>query len=95
MNTVYKIIKNKYFIIFVVFLLWISFFDRNNLVRTFQTRGKVKELKEQRAYYLKQIEETKRVKNELLYNKKNLEKFAREQYFMKKEAEEIFIVDEE
>lgn len=95
MNKFYNIFKSKYFIVFILFLLWISFFDRNNLIRTIKTRGKVKELKEQRSYYLEQIEETKRIKNELLNNTKNLEKFAREQYFMKKDNEEIFIIEEE
>ena len=79
----------------MIFLLWIGFFDRNNLVRTIRTRGKVKELNEKKAYYLKQIEETKLIKNEILNNKKSIEKFAREQYFMKKDNEDIFIITEE
>lgn len=95
MEKVYKIFKNKYFVILILFLIWISVFDRNNLVRTFKTMSKVTKLLEQKAYYQHQIEETKRVKYELFNNTKNLEKFAREQYFMKKDGEEIFIIEEQ
>lgn len=95
MEKLYKIFMNKYFVILILFLVWISVFDRNNLVRTIKTRGKVKNLIEQKAYYQHQIEETKRIKYELFNNKKNLEKFAREQYFMKKDGEEIFIIEED
>lgn len=79
----------------LIFIVWVGFLDRNNLILTYKTRAAINELEDNRAYYLSEIEETKRIKYELLNNRKTLEKFARETYFMKRESEEIFILEEE
>lgn len=65
------------------FLVWLAFFDRNSLVGKMQLRGKIATLKKEKAYYQNKIEEDNRKMKELLSNKDNLEKFAREQYLMK------------
>jgi len=49
-------------------------------------------LKLDREYYIKKIEEDKRKLNELKTDNDNLEKFAREQYRMKRKDEDLFIV---
>ena len=49
-------------------------------------------LKQDREYYKKKIEEDRRKLNELKTDNDNLEKFAREQYRMKKKNEDLFIV---
>lgn len=90
-----KFIKNKYFITGFVFVVWISFFDQNNWFERLESMKHLKQLEEDKLYYQKKIqEETKRLK-ELQTNKENLEKFAREQYLMKKENEDIFLIIEE
>ncbi len=58
-------------------------------------RSKINQLENEQKYYREKIEEDKRKKEELLGNRDNLEKFAREQYFMKKENEDIFIIVKE
>ena len=52
-------------------------------------------MEKEKNYYRKKVEEDKRKKDELLGNRDNLEKFAREQYLMKKENEDIFIIVKE
>lgn len=52
----------------------------------------MKQLENDMEYYRNRIEEDKRKLNELKTNDENLEKFAREQYHMKKEDEDIFII---
>lgn len=79
----------------LIFFVWLAFFDRNNLVEKMQLRGKIATLKKEKAYYQEKIEEDSRKMQELLSNKKNLEKFAREQYFMKKPDEDIFVIVKE
>jgi cell division protein FtsB len=49
-------------------------------------------LKQEREYYIKKIEEDKRKLNELKTDNDNLEKFAREQYRMKRKDEDLYIV---
>ncbi|MBT3301795.1 MAG: septum formation initiator family protein [Bacteroidetes bacterium] len=95
MKRVFKIVRNKFVLTTLIFIVWVGFIDRNNLVLTYKTRQTINELEQNRAYYLSEIEETKRIKYELLNNRKTLAKFARETYYMKKPGEEIFIVEEE
>ena len=66
-----------------------SFIDR------LQLRSKINQLENEQKYYREKIEEDKRKKEELLGSRDNLEKFAREQYLMKKENEDIFIIVKE
>ena len=70
----------------------LAFFDRNSLVGKMQLRGKIATLKKEKAYYQNKIEEDNRKMKELLSNKDNLEKFAREQYLMKNKNEDIFVI---
>ena len=90
-----NIYKNKYFLAFVIFLFIILFFDDNNLLERFKLIGEKAELNAQIEYYEQEIEESKRKYIELKTDSKNLEKFAREEYFMKKDKEEIYILVEE
>lgn len=83
---------NKYTITSLIFLVWLTFFDRNNLVEKMQLRSKIATLKKEKAYYQDKIEEDNRKIKELLSSKENLEKFAREQYLMKKPNEDIFVI---
>lgn len=52
----------------------------------------LRKLKLDREYYIKKIEEDRRKLNELQTDNDNLEKFAREQYRMKRKDEDLFIV---
>ena len=56
---------------------------------------KLNKLKKEKQYYLEEIEKAEKKMDDLKNNKESLEKFAREEYLMKKENEDIFIfVDE-
>lgn len=77
---------------FLIFLVWLAFFDQNNLLAKMQLRGKITTLKKEKNYYEEKIKEDTRKKQELLSNKDNLEKFAREQYLMKNKNEDIFVI---
>ncbi len=54
----------------------------------------LRQMQKQKEYYAKKIEEDTRRTNELLSDDENLEKFAREQYLMKKPNEEVFVIIE-
>jgi cell division protein FtsB len=56
--------------------------------------AKLRELENEKEYYLEKIEEVKKDQEELMGNRELLEKFAREKYLMKKESEDIFIIEE-
>ena len=88
-------LKNKYLIAFALFALWVLFFDQNNLIERYQMFREKKQLENDREYYVKEKEEAANRLRELKTNNDNLEKFAREQYLMKKGDEDVFIIVEE
>lgn len=86
------VLRNKYVLTIVVFLVWLTFFDRYNLVDMLENTSKINDMKAEMDYYKTKItEDSTRIK-ELTSNNENLEKYAREQYLMKQADEEIFIV---
>ena len=94
-NNIIKYVKNKYLLTLVVFTVWILLFDSNNLIDRFSQIKSLNQLEKDKEYYQERIEEDSKKLNELETDKENLEKFAREQYLMKKEDEEIFVVIDE
>lgn len=86
--------KNFYFITSVVFLVWMLFFDSNDLVTQYKLNKKLNDLENEKAYFEEKIAEVKQDREELLSNRELLEKFARENYLMKKKSEDLFIIVE-
>jgi cell division protein FtsB len=86
---------SKYLIALAGFVVWIMFFDDNNLRQHQKNLQELALLEEQVDFYKNKIEADKRKLYELQTNDENLEKFAREQFFMKKADEEIYVIVEE
>jgi hypothetical protein len=80
----------------MIFLVWMLFFDNNNLITRYKLNKTLDELEAEKEYYLSEIEKDRRATMLLMTDTITLEKFGREQYLMKREHEDIFlIVDEE
>ena len=92
---VLKTFRNKYLIMLVGFVIWIIFFDDNNLMQHRQNIRELAMLEAQVDFYKNKINADKRKLFELQTNDANLEKFAREQFLMKKADEDIFVIVEE
>jgi cell division protein FtsB len=82
---------NKYFFTFIGFLVWMTFFDRNDFILQRSYRNKLEALRRECDYYDKEIEKNKNTITELFTNPKNLERYARERYFMKRDNEDVFV----
>lgn len=89
-----NIYKNKYIIAIVIFILIILFFDDNNLIKRLNLSTEKQDLQTQIDFYGAEIKESNRKYLELKNDEKHLEKFAREEYFMKKKDEDIYIIVE-
>jgi cell division protein FtsB len=85
-------LRNKYFLTLTIFVVWIILLDTNNLIERYRQLSELRKLREEKEYYEKKIEEEKRKLNELKTDNDNLEKFAREQYKMKRKNEDLYIV---
>ncbi|MCB2194881.1 MAG: septum formation initiator family protein [Bacteroidetes bacterium] len=88
-------VKNKFILTIFIFIIWILFFDRNNLIDRAKELRHLKQLEKDRKYYIERIDKDTKRLEQLKTNNKNLEKFAREQYLMKKDNEDIFVIVEE
>lgn len=82
-------LRNKYFIALVLFFAWMLFFDKHDFLTQYQLNQSLNKLEMDREYYTKKMEaaEQERLEREL-----NREKFAREQYYMKRANEDVFII---
>ncbi len=93
-SKVFKVVRNKYLIATLFFLVWVLFLDTNNIFVWMRDLGVVSEQQKQKEYYKEAIKQTDEKLKELTSNKDSLEKFAREQYLFHEKDEEIFIVVE-
>ena len=94
MDLLKRIFSNFYIIIGVVFLVWLTFFDSNDLYTQLKQTAKLKGLEDEKGFYVEKIAEVKADREELLSNDELLEKFARENYLMKKPTEDIYVIVE-
>ncbi len=91
----FKFYKNKFVLITIALLVWVLFFDKNDLKTLLKSKEDVRQLEAERDYYKKEIKDMNREIQELTTNPEALEKFAREKYLMKRDNEDIFIIVED
>lgn len=87
-----KYVVNKYFVTIFLFLLWMVFFDSTSFLVINELNGEVNKYETQLAYYKSEYQKNDEFYKKLMNNKDEKEKYARENYFMKKPNEEIFIL---
>lgn len=92
MNRLLELLRNKYFLSVIAFVVWMLFFDKNDVVAQYEYRSQVNKLQEEKDFYVKEIAKVKKDLNELNTDLNTAEKFAREKYFMKKDNEDVFVI---
>lgn len=85
-------ILNKYVITICLFLIWMVFFDKTSFLVINELNGEINKYEDQLDYYKTEYEKNDQFYKKLMNNKSEKEKYARENYFMKKPNEEIFIL---
>jgi len=89
-----KPFKNWFVLILVGFIVWMLFFDANSWFIHNELNNDIEALEAEKDYYKREIEkDNKAIKR--LSTDEGLEKFAREKYYMKRDNEEIFIIEYE
>lgn len=86
-----KIAKNKYFLTLTGLLVWLVFFDKNDVFTQYELIQKCAKLEKDKEYYQTEIASNRSNLKELRTNKKSLETFSREKYLMKKENEDVYV----
>lgn len=93
-NKLLKPFKNWFVVILIVFSIWMFFFDTNSWFIHNELNNDIEDLENEKEYYKREIEKDKKAIKKLS-TKEGLEKFAREEYYMKRDNEEIFIIEYE
>jgi cell division protein FtsB len=88
-----KWILNRYIITIVLFMVWLVFFDENNLISQIQARGELNNLRAEKKYFSDKIDDYTFQLNALDTDPGFVEKYAREHYYFSKENEDIFVVE--
>ncbi len=85
-------VANKYFATVLLFLAFIAFFDSYTVFDLFHWRSELHDLEEEKTYYQNEIAKLEADEANLTSDPENIERFAREKYYMKKPNEEIFLI---
>lgn len=91
-NRWFRIASNKYLLVLVAFVFWMLFLDSNSWLIHRELDLEIDDLEKNREYYHNEISKDKAI-IENLNDSLELEKFARREYFMKRDNEEIFIIE--
>ncbi|TDO21834.1 FtsB family cell division protein [Pedobacter duraquae] len=92
MKRLLTLFQNKYFLSAVAFVVWMLFFDKNDMLSQYEYRTEVNKLQVEKDFYEKEITHVKKDLDELTTDLNTAEKFAREKYFMKKDNEDVFVI---
>ena len=90
-KTWFKILTNRYGFVFLIFAIWMIFFDTNSWISHQMLDNEISEIENNIDYYKTEIEKDKKTLK-TLNDSVEIEKFARETYFMKRENEDVFII---
>ncbi|MGM0636395.1 MAG: FtsB family cell division protein [Bacteroidota bacterium] len=93
-KTWFKILSNKYVLVSLLFCIWMLFLDTNSWLTHRELDQEKKELIQNEKYYIKEITSDKKTLQQL-QDSVEIERFARENYFMKRPHEDIFIIEYE
>ena len=88
----FKFFTNTYILVLTLFVIWMAFFDTNSLMIHLELRKEVRKLERQREFLMEEIQRDREIL-EKMSDQGELERLAREKYYMKKEKEEIFLIE--
>lgn len=90
----FGILTNLYVLVLTAFVVWMLFFDTNSLLIHRELKKEIKNLEKTQDFLQNEIEKDKKIIKKLS-DSNELEKFAREQYYLKKKNEEIYLIEYE
>ena len=85
-------IYNKYFLATSLFVVWMLFFDRNDFFTQMARKRELAEIEQNKDYFAQKISEGKKFSRDMRSNADAVEKFVREKYLMKRDNEDLFLI---
>ena len=93
-DVVFSYIRYFFLSRYVVFVVWMTFFDTNSFIKSWRLRSENIRLKRENTATQHSIDENERLINALTDDRETLERYAREKYGMKAPDEDVFLFDE-
>ncbi len=90
----FKILSNKFVLLILLFMVWMFFFDTNSYFIHHELDKEIKALEKTKEFYKEEIQKDKQFL-EKMKDSEALEKYAREHYFLKKDNEDIYIIEDQ
>ena len=90
----FGILTNIYVLVLTAFVIWMTFFDTNSLLIHMELRKEIQKLEKTQEFLKEEIAKDKEIIKQLS-DPEELEKFARENYYLKKKNEEIYLIEYE
>lgn len=87
--------RSKYFLLLLAYGIYMFFLDSNDVRTQIERRMELSKLEKQVEYYKEQLAQVKEERELLFSDPRSMEKFARENYLMKRDDETVFVVVEE
>ncbi|WP_128545636.1 septum formation initiator family protein [Larkinella soli] len=92
LNKFIRLAKNFYVATGVGLLVWMLFFDTNDIISQVRNWWKLQDLETQRIYYREEIQKVEAQQKEILGSPRLQEKYARENYLMRKPTEDVYVL---
>ena len=88
----FKFLSNKYMWVLLFFSVWMLFLDNYSYFDHRILNKEIEELEDNKKYYQEEIKKDQE-NIKLLKNPDQIEKYAREKYYMKRDSEDIYIIE--
>lgn len=85
-------IRNRYALTMASFVVWMLFFDRDDVITQWSRQRQLNELNHSRDYYRRQIVQARKELDSIIVDPAAIERIARERYLMKRDGEEVFVI---
>lgn len=92
---IFRVFSNRYILVTVAAVVWMVFLDRYDLFSQIKMAREISKLKDDVEFYQKELEKTNEERLVFRENRAEVERFAREQYLMKKDNEDLFLIVQE
>jgi cell division protein DivIC len=93
MKKAFRLLTNKFILTSAVFVVWMMYFDQYDYFMMKERNKQLDELKQNIQYLDKEIAQMDADRNAMLNNRARLEEYARENYYMKRDNEDLYVIE--
>ncbi|HTN17767.1 MAG TPA: septum formation initiator family protein [Chitinophagaceae bacterium] len=93
MKKIFSLLFNKYLLTSAAFVVWMTFFDQNDWMTQKDTRKQLQDVKDNIQFLTAKTEGMERELHLLKSDPETLERYAREHYRMKRDNEDLYVIE--